>query len=56
MTVPEFTNLAGDPNYRDLVLEYSGKMLSWRMNHDERRLTNTVLTPTGTVERNGPRR
>ncbi len=52
----EFTNLAGDPDYRDLVLEYAGKMLSWRMNHDERRLTNTMLTPTGSVEHNGPRR
>jgi arylsulfatase A-like enzyme len=52
----EFTNLAGDPNYRDLVLEYAGKMLSWRMNHDERRLANIMLTPAGPVERNEPRR
>ncbi len=52
----ELRNLADDPAYQGLVLEYAQKMLSWRMTHDERRLTNTVLTPTGPVERNGPRR
>ncbi len=52
----EFRNLASDPAYQGLVLEYAQKMLSWRMAHDERRLTNTMLTPTGPVERSGPRR
>jgi hypothetical protein len=51
----EFTNLVDDPNYRDLVLEYAGKMLSWRMNHDERGLANQVLTPEGVVEHKGRR-
>jgi arylsulfatase A-like enzyme len=52
----ELRNLADDPAYQSLVLEYAQKMLSWRMAHDERRLANTVLTPTGPVERTGPRR
>jgi arylsulfatase A-like enzyme len=52
----EFRNLADDPAYRDLVLEYAQKMLSWRMAHDERRLTNTMLAPSGPVEQIGPRR
>jgi arylsulfatase A-like enzyme len=52
----ELRNLADDPAYQGRVLEYAQKMLSWRMAHDERRLTNTMLTPSGPVERNGPRR
>ncbi len=52
----EFRNLADDPAYRGLVLEYAQKMLSWRMAHDERGLANTMLAPTGPVERSGPRR
>ena len=52
----EFHNLAGDPNYHGLVLEYAQKMLSWRMNHDERTLANTRLGPGGMVERRPPRR
>jgi arylsulfatase A-like enzyme len=52
----ELRNLADDPGYQGLTLEYAQKMLSWRMLHDERRLTNTVLTPAGPIERNGPRR
>ncbi len=49
-------NIAADPAYQGLVLEYAQKMLSWRMNHDERLLTNTLLTPAGPYERRGPRR
>ncbi len=52
----EFRNLAEDPAYRGLVLEYAQKMLSWRMAHEERRWANTKLTPDGPVEGNGPRR
>ena len=52
----ELRNLAGEPAYQDLVLEYAQKMLSWRMAHDERRLANTLVTPSGPVEGNGPRR
>ncbi len=51
----EFSNLAAAPEYRDLVLEYAQKMLSWRMAHDERVLTNTLITPQGVHVRNGPR-
>ena len=41
----EFQNLADQPGYRELVLEYAQKMLSWRMNHDERVPSNTQHTP-----------
>lgn len=51
----EFTNLAAAPEYRDLVLEYAQKMLSWRMAHGERVLTNTLITPQGVLVRDGPR-
>ena len=51
----EFVDRAGDPNYRERVLEYAQKMLSWRMNHDERLLANARLTPKGVVEQR-PRR
>ena len=33
------------------MLEYAQKMLSWRMEHDERTLTRFFLTPAGVVER-----
>jgi arylsulfatase A-like enzyme len=52
----EFENLVNHPEYRDLVLEYAQKMLSWRMNHDDRVLANMKITPEGIVERNLPRR
>jgi arylsulfatase A-like enzyme len=52
----EFQNLAHKPRYRERVLEYAQKMLSWRMNHDERVLANTRLTPEGVVERKVSRR
>jgi len=46
----ELVDRAGDPHYRDRMLEYAQKMLSWRMHHDERLLTNVRLTPNGVVE------
>ena len=52
----EFRNLADDPAHRDQVLSYAQKLLSWRMNHDERVLANQKLTPDGVIERKGPRR
>ena len=52
----ELRNLADDPSYQGLILEYAQKMLSWRMTHEDRVLTNTVLTAAGPVERDGPRR
>jgi len=51
----ELVNLAEDPDHRPLVLEYTRRMLSWRMNHDERVLANTMLTPDGVVEIKPPR-
>ena len=50
----EFRNLAADPAYLPLILEHSQKMLSWRMLHDERVLTNQLLTDGGVVEHKGP--
>ena len=52
----EFHNLAGDPACHGLVLEYAQKMLSWRMNHDERTLANTRVGPDGVVELRPSRR
>ncbi len=52
----EFRNLADDPAHHGLVLEYAQKLLSWRMNHDDRTLANTRLGPGGPVERRPPRR
>ena len=51
----EFVDRSGDPAYRDRMLEHAQKMLSWRMNHDERLLANTRLTPQGVVEHRPPR-
>jgi len=51
----ELENLAADPAHQGLVLEYAQKMLSWRMAHADRTLTNTFLTPDGIAERRGPR-
>ncbi|MFQ5786011.1 MAG: alkaline phosphatase family protein [Alphaproteobacteria bacterium] len=45
----EFHNLADDPAYRDLVVDYAQKMLSWRMQHNESCLTHLRLTPEGVV-------
>ena len=47
----ELHNLAPVSNYRDLILEYSQKLLVWRMMNDERTLTDTIVTPDGVVER-----
>ena len=52
----EFHDLADDPAHHELVLEYAQKMLSWRMSHDERTLTNIRLGPGGMVESRPSRR
>ncbi len=52
----EFHDLSNDPAHHGLVLEYAQKMLSWRMNHDDRTLANTRLGPGGMVEARPPRR
>ena len=51
----ETRNLARDSAHQPILLEMAQKMLSWRMIHDERVLTNTLLTAQGLVERRGPR-
>jgi arylsulfatase A-like enzyme len=40
----EFNNLADVPVYQKEMLEYAGKMLSWRMEHDDPALTDLHLT------------
>jgi arylsulfatase A-like enzyme len=45
----EFCDRASDPAYRDRVLEYTSKMLSWRMEHDDPALTNLHLDEFGAV-------
>jgi arylsulfatase A-like enzyme len=44
-------NLAKDPGYSELVFEYVGKLLSWRMRNDERALTGMRVGPQGLDER-----
>ncbi|MGB1190088.1 MAG: hypothetical protein ACPG4A_07660, partial [Pseudomonadales bacterium] len=51
----ELNNLADDPDYQALVLRFTQKMLSWRMNHDEQTLTHMALTEDGVVTREAPR-
>jgi arylsulfatase A-like enzyme len=44
-------NLATDPAYMPVVLEYAQKLLSWRMQHDERVLTGMHLGASGVTTR-----
>ena len=46
----ELIDLAGDPAYQPLMLEYAGKLLSWRQAHAEHELTDTYLTPQGVFQ------
>jgi arylsulfatase A-like enzyme len=52
----QFDNRAGDPAYLPQVLAYAQKLLSWRMEHNDRTLTRTFLTATGAFERRRVRR
>ena len=52
----EFTNCAENPDYQGLVLEYAQKLISWRMNHEDRALTETLLSADGPVTRYSPTR
>lgn len=45
----EFLDRSTDPDYQGRVLEYAGKMLSWRMEHDDPALTDLHLTSDGIV-------
>jgi hypothetical protein len=44
------TNLANDPAYRDVLLTYAQKMLSWRMRYVDRTLANLHLCPQGVID------
>ncbi len=46
----EMTNLADDPNYRDVLLTYAQRMLSWRMRYADRTLANLHLSPAGVTD------
>ena len=52
----EFVNRARDPAYRERVLEYAQKMLSLKMNHTDRGLSETMLGEGGAVTRRAPPR
>lgn len=47
----EFIDRSQDPAYAQKIVEFSGKMLSWRMQHDEPALTNLHLKDDGTVRK-----
>ena len=51
----EFVDQSKNPDYASMVLHYSQKMLSWRMNHDEQTLTHIKLTEEGPAYREAPR-
>lgn len=52
----EFVNQAESPEYQGVVLEYAQKLLSLKMNHAERGLTEIMLGEGGAVTRRGPTR
>lgn len=51
----ELENLAQDPSHASIIAEYAQRLLSHRMLHAERTLTNAMLTPTGVEEYKGQR-
>lgn len=50
----ELENRAADPACQGLVLEYAQKLLSWRLQSEDRSLTQFHLGPGGAFERRGP--
>lgn len=44
----EFINLADDAKYQSVMIEYVGKLLSWRMVNDDRALTDMHIGGDGT--------
>ena len=50
----EFVNQANNPEYQAITLEYAQKMLSWKMNFNDRGLTETSLGRGGAVTRRAP--
>ena len=51
----EFINRVQDPDYREFVLKYSSKMLSWMMNHRDRVLANMNVEFGELIHWRGPR-
>ncbi len=49
----EFESLFGDPDYSELILNYAGKLLSWRMAHDDPALVHLQLEDDGSVREIG---
>ena len=47
----ETRNLAQDPDHAPRMNDYASKLLSWRMQNDERTLTGLKVTPEGVFER-----
>ncbi len=47
----ELNNLADKPEYAQVMLRYTQKMISWRMENDERTLTNLALEEDGVMVR-----
>ena len=52
----EFVNQAENPEFQSRVLEYAQKMLTWKINHADRGLTETSLGEGGAVTRRAPLR
>jgi arylsulfatase A-like enzyme len=50
----ELEDRATDPACQDLVLAYAQKLLSWRLQSEDRSLTHLHLGPGGAFERRGP--
>ncbi len=51
----ELNNCADDPDKASIVTKYSQALLSWRMQNDERILSNTTVSPDGILERKDPK-
>ncbi|HKK31805.1 MAG TPA: alkaline phosphatase family protein [Alphaproteobacteria bacterium] len=47
----QLQNVAGDPGYAGIMLEYAQEMLSWRMRHADKRLTGFTASTDGLIER-----
>lgn len=51
----ELVNLADDPAYTRILADYTRRLLSHRMLHAERTMTNAMLSPKGVIYRTDPR-
>ncbi len=45
----EFNNLANDPNFQKIMTKYASKLLSWRMENDDRALTDMHIMSNNTL-------